>query len=78
MATTTRVRLADFLLNPDLDESRLELIDGEAARWFEHFRRAKTQLTAVGGPSHQPALNPVSAACEKATTVRSETGGIGM
>ncbi len=29
MATTTRVRLADFLLNPDIDESRLELIDGE-------------------------------------------------
>ena len=31
MSTTTRVRLADFLLNPEIDESRLELIDGEVA-----------------------------------------------
>ena len=29
MSTPTRVRLADFLLNPEIDESRLELIDGE-------------------------------------------------
>ncbi len=31
MSTTTRVRLPDFLLNPEIDESRLELIDGEVA-----------------------------------------------
>ena len=31
MSTPTRERLADFLLNPEIDESRLELIDGEVA-----------------------------------------------
>ena len=31
MSTPTRVRLADFLLNPEIDELRLELVDGEVA-----------------------------------------------
>ncbi len=51
MATTTRVRLADFLLNPDLDESRLELIDGEVTEKpmpnFGHVRTAGNIIVAL-------------------------------
>ncbi len=49
MATTTRVRLTEFLLNPDLDESRLELIDGEVTeKPMPNFGHGRVALL-IGG-----------------------------
>ncbi len=62
MATTpTRVRLHDFLLNPEIDERRLELVDGEVTEKpmpnWGHGKLAMrlcALLDAVGDASVEP------------------------
>lgn len=61
MATPTRVRLSAFLLNPEIDESRLELIDGEVVQkpmpTWKHGRiafKAASILDPFGSAAVEP------------------------
>jgi Uma2 family endonuclease len=51
MSTTTRLRLDEFLAMPDIEERRLELIDGEAVEkpmpTWRHARIAGMLITAL-------------------------------
>ena len=61
MSTPTRVRLADFLLNPEIDESRLELIDGEVvAKPMPTWRHGKAagKIWAILDPLGSASVEP--------------------
>jgi Uma2 family endonuclease len=72
MSTTTRLRLEEFLAMPDIEERRLELIDGEVVEkpmpTWGHARTAGTLITAlnrvgIAGPEAR-AIVPASAAMD--------------